>query len=147
MASRHAPARPKASIGPQPSPLAGGAPRAQGVGRGDRDMLAAVAGLAGAPARTRTLAALVGGGALTAKVLAYFAGVTAPTASSHLARLVDGELLVMEKQGRCHYYRLRSAEVARAIEGLMTVTPAAPNGWPPGHRVQPALREARMCYD
>jgi DNA-binding transcriptional ArsR family regulator len=114
---------------------------------GDTDMLAAVAGLLGEPARTRILSALLGGCALTAKELAYFAGVTAPTASSHLARLVDGELLVMEKQGRCHYYRLRSAEVARAIEGLMTVVPAAPKGWPPGHRVEPALREARMCYD
>jgi DNA-binding transcriptional ArsR family regulator len=114
---------------------------------GDTDMLAAVAGLLGEPARTRILTALLGGCALTAKELAYFAGVTAPTASSHLARLVGGELLVMEKQGRCHYYRLRSAEVARAIEGLMTVTPAPPNGWPPGHRVSPALREARMCYD
>jgi DNA-binding transcriptional ArsR family regulator len=114
---------------------------------GDTDMLAAVAGLLGEPARTRILTALLGGCALTAKELAYFAGVTAPTASSHLARLVDGELLVMEKQGRCHYYRLRSAEVAHAIEGLMTVTPAPPSGWPPGHRVAPALREARMCYD
>jgi hypothetical protein len=53
----------------------------------------------------------------------------------------------MEKQGRCHYYRLRSAEVARAIEGLMTVATIPSNGWPPHHRVEPALREARMCYD
>jgi hypothetical protein len=73
--------------------------------------------------------------------------VTAPTASSHLSRLLAGELLVMEKQGRCHYYRLKSAEVARAIEGLMTVAVAPPTGWPPGHRVEPALRAARMCYD
>jgi hypothetical protein len=53
----------------------------------------------------------------------------------------------MEKQGRCHYYRLRSAEVARAIEGLMTVATIPSNGWPPHHRVEPVLREARMCYD
>jgi hypothetical protein len=53
----------------------------------------------------------------------------------------------MEKQGRCHYYRLRSAEVARAIEGLMTVATVPANGWPPHHRVEPALQEARMCYD
>jgi len=73
--------------------------------------------------------------------------VTAPTASSHLSRLVGGHLLVMERQGRCHYYRLASAEVARAIEGLMTVASAPDMGWPPNHRVPPALREARMCYD
>ena len=110
-------------------------------------MLAEVAGLLSEPARTRILTALLGGCAFTGKELAYFAGVTAPTASSHLSRLVAGELLVMEKQGRCHYYRLKSADVARVIEALMTVAAAPPRGWPPGRRVEPALRDARLCYD
>lgn len=114
---------------------------------GDTEMLSTVAGLLGEPARTRILTALLTGRALTAKELAYFAGVTPATASSHLSRLVAGHLLVMEKQGRCHYYRLQSAEVAHAIEGLMTLAPIPSNGWPPHHRVEPALREARMCYD
>src|SRR5499427_2639192 len=113
----------------------------------DTDMLAQVAGLLGEPARTRILNALLGGCALTAKELAYFAGVTPATASSHLSRLVGGRLLVMEKQGRCHYYRLPSAEVAGAIEGLMTVAVTPAQDWPPNQRVEPALREARMCYD
>ena len=110
-------------------------------------MLSTVAGLLGEPARTRILTALLTGRALTGKELAYFAGVSAATASSHLSRLVGGNLLAMEKQGRYHYYRLRSAEVARAIEGLMTVATVPSNGWPPHHHVAPALREARMCYD
>jgi DNA-binding transcriptional ArsR family regulator len=98
---------------------------------GDTDMLSTVAGLLGEPARTRILAALLTGHAMTAKELAYFAGVTAATASSHLSRLLGGHLLVMEKQGRWHYYRLRSAEVARATEGLMTMATSPSNGWPP----------------
>ena len=110
-------------------------------------MLAAVAGLLGEPARTRMVTALLTGRALTAKELACVAGVTAATASSHLSRLVAGDLIAMQRQGRCHYYRLRSAEVARAIEGLMTVATAPANEWRPGHRVAPALRQARMCYD
>jgi DNA-binding transcriptional ArsR family regulator len=61
----------------------------------DTDMLAQIAGLLGEPARTRILNALLGGCALTAKELAYFAGVTPATASSHLSRLVGGRLLVM----------------------------------------------------
>src|SRR5919204_1361897 len=113
----------------------------------DTDMLSTVAALLGEPARTRILTALLTGRALTAKELAYFAGVTAATASSHLSRLVGGHLLAMEKQGRHHYYRLRSAEVAQAIEGLMTVATVPSNGWPPHHHVAPALRHARMCYD
>ena len=114
---------------------------------GDTDMLSTVAALVGEPARTRILTALLTGRAMTAKELAYFAGVTAATASSHLSRLLAGRLLAMDKQGRCHYYRLRSAEVARAIEGLMTVATIPSNGWPPHQHVAPALREARMCYD
>jgi len=114
---------------------------------GDTDTLSTVAGLLGEPARARILTALFSGRALTAKELAYFAGVTAATASSHLSRLLAGDLLVMEKQGRCHYYRLRSAEVAGAIEGLMTVAAVPSNGWPLHARVEPALREARLCYD
>src|SRR5215813_14074574 len=114
---------------------------------GDTDMLSMVAALLGEPARTRILTALLTGRAMTGKELAYFAGVTAATASSHLSRLVAGHLLAMEKQGRYHYYRLRSADVARAIEGLMTVATVPSNGWPPYQHVEPALREARMCYD
>ena len=110
-------------------------------------MLSTVAALLGEPARTRILTALLTGRAMTAKELAYFAGVTAATASSHLARLLAGRLLVMEKQGRCHYYRLRCPEVAGAIEGLMTVATVPSNGGPPHDRVDPVLREARMCYD
>ena len=98
----------------------------------DTEMLAAVAGLVGEPARTRMVTALLTGRALTAKELACVAGVTAATASSHLSRLVAGDLIAMERQGRCHYYRLKSAEVARAIEGLMTVATAPANEWSAG---------------
>ena len=114
---------------------------------GDTDLLSTVGALLGEPARTRILTALLTGRAMTAKELAYAAGVTPATASSHLSRLVAGHLLAMEKQGRWHYYRLCSADVARAIEGLMTVATIPSNGWPPHHHVAPALREARMCYD
>jgi DNA-binding transcriptional ArsR family regulator len=140
------PSTPNASIRLEASALAANARALYSFVMGDTDMLSTVASLLGEPARTRILTALLTGRALTAKELAYFAGVTAATASSHLSRLLAGHLLAMDKQGRCHYYRLRSAEVARAIEGLMTVATMPSNGWPPHCRVEPALREARMCY-
>src|SRR5262249_58600502 len=88
--------------------------------------------LLGEPARTRILTALFGGCAFTGKELAYFAGVTAATASSHLSKLVAGELLVMEKQGRFHYYPLKSADVAPAIQGVVDAAAAVtPRGGPP----------------
>ena len=52
--------------------------------------IARIASLVGDPARANMLTALMDGGALTASELAVEAGVTLPTASSHLAKLMDG---------------------------------------------------------
>lgn len=109
--------------------------------------LAETAALIGDPARANMLAALMDGRALTARELAEAAGVTPPTASAHLARLVAGGLLAMERQGRHRYHRLASPAVAQMLEGIMAVADA---GRPAPARVGPrdaALRRARTCYD
>src|SRR5262249_62425272 len=97
-----------ASIQPKASRLAAPRGRAYCVLMGDTDMLSNVASLLGEPARTRILTALLTGRALTAKELAYFAGVTAATASSHLSRLVAGQLLGIEEAGRGPLHQLPS---------------------------------------
>lgn len=109
--------------------------------------IALVGSLVGDPARANMLAALMTGRALTATELAQEAGVTPQTASTHLARLVDGGLLAVEKQGRHRYFRLADPDVAQALEALMGLAARA------GHlRVRtgpkdPELRQARVCYD
>ena len=109
--------------------------------------IARVAALMGDPARANMLLALMSGRALTATELAAEAGVTAQTASSHLARLYEGKLLCGRKQGRHKYFTLASPDVAEAIEALMGLAAGA------GHlrsRTGPkdrALREARICYN
>ncbi len=109
--------------------------------------IAVVASLVGDPARANMLTALMSGRALTATELAQEAGVTAQTASAHLAKLCDGGLLALEKQGRHRYFRLSGPDVATVLEGLMGIAARA------GHtRVRtgpkdPALRHARVCYD
>ena len=55
--------------------------------------LAEVAQLVGDPGRANILSTLMDGRTLTAKEWATVAGVTAQTASSHLAKLVERELL------------------------------------------------------
>jgi DNA-binding transcriptional ArsR family regulator len=108
--------------------------------------LATVARLIGDPSRASMLTALMGGMALTASELAREAGVAAPTASGHLAKLAEGGLLVAVQQGRRRYYRLAGAEVADLIEKLMEM--AVRPG--PVHRIGPRdarLRTARVCYD
>jgi len=109
--------------------------------------IALVASLIGDPARANMLCALMDGRALTAGELAELAGVTRQTTSSHLARLMEARLLAREIQGRHHYYRLATADVARALEALMTVAATGS-----GRRVRTgprdnAMRRARVCYD
>jgi DNA-binding transcriptional ArsR family regulator len=70
--------------------------------------LAEVGALVGDPARANILSALMDGRALTPTELAAIAGVTPQTASGHLARLTQANLLALERQGRHRYYRLAS---------------------------------------
>lgn len=109
--------------------------------------IAQVASLIGDAARANMLAALMGGQALTAGELARHAGVAAPTASGHLAKLADAELVAVEKQGRHRYYRLATAEIAHAIHALMAVAATGPKRHHPVGPRDEALRLARTCYD
>ncbi|MBP6678631.1 MAG: winged helix-turn-helix transcriptional regulator, partial [Paracoccus sp.] len=77
--------------------------------------IARIAALIGDPARANMLTALMGGHALTASELAHEAGITAQTASTHLARLAEGGLIRRRKQGRHRYAELASAEVAALL--------------------------------
>jgi DNA-binding transcriptional ArsR family regulator len=74
--------------------------------------IARIAALIGDPARANILTALMSGKALTATELAAEAGVTAQTASAHLARLETGGLVTQSRQGRHKYTRLASEDVA-----------------------------------
>src|SRR5262245_45910002 len=73
-------------------------PHASAVTEASR--LSDVASLLGEPARARIVSALMGGTALPATDLALLAGVRPSTASEHLARLVTGGLLAVERHGR-----------------------------------------------
>ena len=92
------------------------------------------------PARAAMLTALLDGRALPAGELAHAAGVTAQTASTHLAKLLDGGLLAVETEGRHRYFR-------QALEHLAAITPAAAV-----RRTAPSpkareLGFCRCCYD
>lgn len=109
--------------------------------------VAEIAALIGDPARANILTALMDGRALTAGELAWHAGITAQTASGHLAKLADGRLIAMEKQGRHRYYRLATAEVAQTLEALMALAAAGPRRYRPAGPKDESLRTARTCYD
>ena len=110
--------------------------------------IAFVAGLLADPTRAAMCLALAGGEARPAGELAARAGVSAQTASNHLAKLIAGRLLHVEQQGRWRYYRLAGAEVGHAVEALAVVAPPAPT--PAAHDGMGGearrLRNARTCY-
>jgi DNA-binding transcriptional ArsR family regulator len=109
--------------------------------------LAEIAHLIGDPARANMLHALMDGRALTAKELAFLAGVAPQTASGHLAKLLQGGLLGVAVQGRHRYYRLAGPDVAATLEGLMVLSSGQPTSRRLPSRVGADLAEARTCYD
>lgn len=91
------------------------------------------------------LQALMAGVALPASELAYQAGVSNATASSHLKLLVETGMLRVVQTGRHRYYELAGHGIAELIEKLSVV---APNRPVERRRITPhGLRCARMCYD
>lgn len=111
--------------------------------------LAEVAAAIGDPARAAMLSALMDMRALTASELSLLAGITPQTASSHLAKLTSVGLVAMERQGRHHYHRLASANVASMLEGML-LHAADHSAKKKTVRTGPrdeAMRLARTCYD
>lgn len=109
--------------------------------------IAAIAELIGDPSRAVMLNALVDNQALPAGELAYRAGISPQTASTHLARLVEGGLLVLNTQGRHRYYALANAEVAHALEALAVIAPPAKVRSLKDAIVAEQVHIARTCYD
>lgn len=99
------------------------------------------------PSRASMLLALVSGKALTAGELAREAGVTLQTASSHLAKLQQGELVCLRKQGRHKYFTLAGDHVVHSLASLIGLARDDIQ-----LRIRPgpndvALRYARVCYN
>ncbi len=106
-----------------------------------------IAAMMGDPARANMLMALMSGMAFTSKELAAEAGVTASTASTHLAQLEALSLVTARKQGRFRYFALADDDVAHAVEALVTVAARAGQmRTRPGPK-DDGMRAARSCYD
>ncbi len=105
--------------------------------------LAELGALIGDPVRAAILLHLSDGTTRPAGELATLAGASPQAASAHLAQLVQGGLLSVERQGRHRVFRLASGDVAEIIENLAN--------WanPPRKRPRqdPELCHARLCYD
>jgi DNA-binding transcriptional ArsR family regulator len=106
-----------------------------------------IATLIGEPTRATMLWNLLDGRAYTAGELALCADVSAQSASNHLTKLVMGELLSMEKQGRHRYYRLAKPEIAYTIESIANLFPLKAKSAEMQTREKAGIEYARTCYD
>lgn len=100
----------------------------------------------GDPAREAIVSALADGKAMPAGELASLAGISPQSASAHLQKLVDANVLAVWPQGRFRYYRIADDDVAELIESLVNLA-ARCDGVGPKRRLPCAeLRQSRTCY-
>jgi DNA-binding transcriptional ArsR family regulator len=121
----------------------------------DTPDISSIAQLLAEPARAAMLWALIDGTMRPAGELAYTANVSAQSASTHLAKLVKGGLLVAEAQGRHRYFRLASSDVANMVESMASLSAGIVRPEQSRSIRKPALARAmpnqflhaRTCYD
>jgi DNA-binding transcriptional ArsR family regulator len=107
--------------------------------------VARIAAAIAEPARARMLCCLMDGHARTSTELSVVAEVTPSTASAHLNKLKDQQLVKVLAQGKHRYYSLADKQVASALEALMNVAGAQRERFVPNTPTR--LRAARTCYD
>lgn len=97
------------------------------------------------PSRVSILCALMDGKAWTATELSTIASIAPSTASAHLAKLLNSQLITCLSQGRHRYYRLAGSDIAVLIENLMGISMKTQYQLPITTPIH--LRKARTCYD
>jgi DNA-binding transcriptional ArsR family regulator len=110
-----------------------------------QNSVSGIAAAIGEPVRARMLYSLVDGRARTSTELAVIGGVSPSTASVHLHRLAEQQLIKLCAQGKHRYYSLAGANVARALEALSVLAGAPRPKFEPN--TPNPLRDARTCYD
>ncbi|WP_085520931.1 ArsR/SmtB family transcription factor [Tuberibacillus sp. Marseille-P3662] len=109
--------------------------------------VAEVVSLMGESSRAAILTNLMDGRFHTATELAYMAEIKPQTASFHLAKLVDGDFVIVEKHGRFRYYQLANREIANMLESFLSVSkPPKVRSLKQSSQAK-ALHSARTCYD
>jgi hypothetical protein len=100
------------------------------------------------------LDALLDGSAQPIGALARRAGISAATASGHLRRLIDHQLVAVDRDGPHRRVRLAGPTVAELLESIAAhahvAAPGAASGAPRTAAATTAARElrfARTCYD
>ena len=111
------------------------------------DQFIKTAALIGDATRASILWNLLDGKAFTATELAIAVETSAQNISMHLGKLLDADLISVEKQGRHKYYRFSNKEVAYAVEAMANLIPKSEISAKKKTENYPPIKYCRTCYD
>ncbi|WP_394773330.1 ArsR/SmtB family transcription factor [Flavobacterium sp.] len=111
------------------------------------DQFIKAAALIGDPTRASIMWTLLDGRAFTATELAISANTSPQNISMHLGKLLEANLLCVEKQGRHKYYRFSNKEVAYVVEAMANLIPKPEIASKKKSENYPPIKYCRTCYD
>ena len=106
-----------------------------------------VSGLICEPTRAKMLWNLFDGRAYTASELSSIADISATSASNHLARLLEADIVKVEIQGRHRYYSFSNPEVAYVVEALANLVNSDSGNKDKKEIALNGIKFCRTCYD
>ncbi|WP_433746503.1 ArsR/SmtB family transcription factor [Falsibacillus pallidus] len=109
--------------------------------------ISSVAAAISEPSRAAMLVCLMDGSVHPASELALAAKIKPQTASFHLNKLMESNLICAEKHGRHRYYRLVNNEAAEIVEKLLQLSTPEPVKSLRQASEKKAIDYARTCYD
>jgi DNA-binding transcriptional ArsR family regulator len=111
------------------------------------DKFVSISALICEPTRARMLWNLLDGRAYTASELSIVADTSPTSASNHLSKLLEAEIVKVEIQGRHRYYSLSNSEVAYAVEGLANLANTSATMLGKKEPDKNGVKYCRTCYD
>jgi DNA-binding transcriptional ArsR family regulator len=113
----------------------------------DEDKFITISTLVCEPTRARMLWNLLDGRAYTAGELAIVANISTTSASNHLAKLLEADLLKVESQGRHRYFSFSRPDVAYVVESLASLANHNPTKAKNNTIAPNGVKYCRSCYD
>ena len=106
-----------------------------------------IAGLICEPTRAKLLWNLLDARAYTASELATTVDISASSASNHLSRLLEADIVKVEMQGRHRYYSFSNPEVAYVVETLASLVSNNKDTKHKNEKPANGVKYCRTCYD
>ncbi|TFB13487.1 ArsR family transcriptional regulator [Filobacillus milosensis] len=109
--------------------------------------MALVAAIISDKTRSKMIFIMLDGRFHSASELAYMAGIKPQTATFHLKKMTEAQIIKVEKQGRHKYFGIKDPGVASVLETFLSIAPQFEVRSLKKSPRDKALRSARTCYD